>query len=209
LTTENANSSIGNKNDKWLIVAYDVPYEPSKFRVKVWRDLKSQGGLYPQMSFCILPYSTKTVSKIEEVKTEIENVGKMLLLQTEEITESDNRHLHELMSEQSQRQYLEILEEGQEFLDEVKSNRRNNIYREEEIKELDESLEGLRKWFDKTFSVDRQKTSLARSKVKEMLVRCQKHLDKYAAEVEIRESRKLGTLEQKTPTSQRIVRELE
>lgn len=190
---------IRTKSDEWLIVAYEVPYKPSKFRVKMWRDLTSRGGLYTQMSFCILPYSTKNVSKLQVIRKDVASVGKMLLLRTEEMTESDNIYLRELMNKQSERQYLEILEEGQEFLDEVKSNRRNNVYREEEIKELDESMEALHKWYDKTVLIDMQKTSPARSKVKELLVRCQKNLDTYATEVEMQRTR---ALEQISSSSQ-------
>ena len=99
------------KEKKWLIVAYDVPTEPSKFRVKVWRDLKSQGGLYPQMSFCILPHSPTIMPKLDETKSEVGEVGKMLVLQAEGFSHSDNEFLRRLMNDQTDRQYLEILEE--------------------------------------------------------------------------------------------------
>ena len=175
--------------NKWLIVAYDVPNEPSKFRVKLWRDLKSQGGLYPQMSFCILPHSPNTVSKLDEIRSEVENVGKMLVLESSGFAQSDNELLKWLMKDQSERQYLEIQEECQEFLDEIKTNIRKRVFKEEEIQELDESLDGLRRWFDKTVSLDMQKSSETKSKVKEMLNRCQKALDDYAGQVEMRKKR--------------------
>ncbi len=181
--------SINDRQEKWVIVAYDVPNEPSKFRVKVWRDLKSQGGLYPQMSFCILPYSPNLMSKLDDIRSEVGNVGKMLVLQTKGLTQSDNKFLQWLMNDQSERQYLEILEECQEFLDEIKSNIRKRVFKDEEIQELDESLHGLRLWFDKTVSLDTQKSSDAKSRVKEMLGECQKALDDYAGQIEIRKKK--------------------
>lgn len=172
--------------NRWLIVAYDVPNEPSKFRVKVWRDLKSQGGLYPQMSFCILPYSQDMLTKLEEIKSEVGSVGKMLVLRTNAPAPGDNKFLQSLMNEQTERQYLEILEECQEFLQEIKSNIAQKVFKDEEIQELDESLDGLNRWFAKIQSIDRQKSSKEKLRVKQLMERCQKELDKYAARIEAR-----------------------
>jgi hypothetical protein len=174
------------KKKKWLLVAYDVPNEPSKSRVKVWRDLKSHGGLYPQMSFCIIPYTSSVLTKLDQMKSEVEKVGKMLMLEIEGFSQSDKEFLQQLMNEQTERQYLEILEECQEFLDEIKSNIRKRVFKEEEIQELDESLEGLRRWFGKVRAFDMQKSSEAMQKVREELEKCQKSLDDYASDVELR-----------------------
>ena len=175
-----------NLDRRWLIVAYEVPNEPSKFRVKVWRDLKSCGALYPQMSFCFLPFSPNVHTRLEEMRSELGKVGKMLVLQTKGQTDSDTKFLQWLMNDQTDRQYLEILEECQEFLDEIKSNLAQKVFKDEEIQELDESLEGLNRWFGKTKSFDKQKSSASRSRVKQLLERCQKELDSYAAQVEKR-----------------------
>lgn len=175
---------------KWLVVAYEAPNEPSKFRVKVWRDLKSQGGLYPQMSFCILPYAPSAISKLKEIRSGLDKVGKMLVLETNGFSMSDSRLLEKMMRDQTERQYLEIYEECQEFLDEIKSNLKNKVFKDEEIQELDESLEGLNHWLEKTRSLDTQASSDARSKVREILDRCAKALDDYAAQVEMRKEKR-------------------
>ena len=183
--------------NQWLIIAYDVPNVPSKFRVKVWRDLKSQGGLYPQMSFCILPYTQNMLPKLEEIKSEVGKVGKMLILQTKGFAQGDNNFLQSLMNDQTERQYLEILEECQEFLDEIKSNIAQKVLKDEEIQELDESLEGLNRWFAKIQSFDKQKSSKDKLKVKQLLGRCQKELDNYAARIEARKKREQKTSSQR------------
>ncbi len=180
----------GSGPNQWLIVAYDVPNEPSKFRVKVWRDLKSQGGLYPQMSFCILPYSQDMLEKLEPIKSEVERVGSMIILQSQALTPNDKKFLRNLLNDQTERQYLEILEECQEFLDEVKSNIAQKVFKDEEIQELDESLEGLNRWFAKIQSFDWQKSSKQKAKVKQLLLRCQKELDDYAAQIEARKKKR-------------------
>ena len=183
-------SKIGGKESKWLVVAYDVPNEPSKFRVKVWRDLKSQGALYPQMSFCILPFSRSMISELQSIRSDLGTVGKMLVLETEGFSKSDNEFLKQMVNDQTERQYLEILEECQEFLDEIKSNIKNGVFKDEEVQELDESLDGLRRWFDKTVSLDRQRSSDAKSKVKEILSRCANALYDYTGQVEMRKKKR-------------------
>ena len=133
-------SDSRSSSSRWLMVAYDLPTEPSKFRVKVWRDLKSQGGLYPEMSFCILPNTERVLRKLDEVRSEITKVGKVLVLQTEGFTQLDNKSLLSMIRDQTERQYAEILEECQEFLDEIKSNIAQDVFKDEEIQELDKSL---------------------------------------------------------------------
>jgi DNA repair exonuclease SbcCD nuclease subunit len=172
------------KEIEWLIVAYDVPNEPSKYRVKMWRDLKSSGGLYPQLSFCLLPYLPDTISKLEKLRTEVQDVGKMLILQANGITKSDSQALIQMINEQTERQYLEILEECQEFQDEIKSNIHKKVFTDEEIQELEESLEGLNRWFEKIVSFDVQKVSKTKPKVRKMLEACKKTLDSYTSLVE-------------------------
>lgn len=178
-------SDSRSSSSRWLMVAYDLPTEPSKFRVKVWRDLKSQGGLYPEMSFCILPNTERVLRKLDEVRSEITKVGKVLVLQTEGFTQLDNKSLLSMIRDQTERQYAEILEECQEFLDEIKSNIAQDVFKDEEIQELDKSLESLNRWFEETQSLDTQKLpSKARFGVKQLLRKCQRELDDYAAIVE-------------------------
>jgi hypothetical protein len=184
-------ASWKSRDAKWLLVAYDVPNEPSKFRVKVWRDLRSSGGLYPQMSFCILPFSSTTISKVQAIKSELSHIGKVLVLETKGFTKPDVALLEQMQSDQTERQYLEIAEECQEFLDEIQSNIKKGVFKDEEIQELDESLEGLRRWYGKTVSLDMQRrNSAAKLKVKEMLGRCERALDDYAAQVEMKKKKR-------------------
>ena len=124
------------------------------------------------------------VEKLEKIKSEVGNVGKMLILQTKGFAQGDSEFLQSLMNDQTERQYLEILEECQEFLDEIKSNIAQKVFKDEEIQELDESLEGLNRWFAKIQSFDKQKSSKEKMKVRQLLERCQKELDNYAAQIE-------------------------
>src|SRR6476469_5279600 len=50
----------------WVVILYDVPSEPSKLKVRVWREFKKLGAIYPQMSLCILPNNDENVEECQE-----------------------------------------------------------------------------------------------------------------------------------------------
>ncbi len=177
LLSDIANPRIKRKGPEWLIIAYEVPYQPSKFRVKVWRDLTSLGGLYTKMSFCILPYSRQAVSKAQSIKSE-RAIEKMLILQSSRVTQTDNDRLRKIMREHNERQYVEILEKCNEFLHDMVPKRQTNIIKEEELENLQESLDTLKQWFEKVQSLDKRRTpARERLKVKRLLNRCEKELN--------------------------------
>ena len=74
----------------WLIVFYDVPTEPTKQRVRIWREFKKIGALYPQMSFCVLPNNKENKEKIEEISKFIEDNGKLIKISTKEDDEKEH-----------------------------------------------------------------------------------------------------------------------
>lgn len=147
------------------------------------------------MSFCIVPFSGKTPEDLDKFRSQVGRVGKMLVLQTRGLTPEDDKLLRDLLNDQSERQYIEIQEECQEFLDEIKSNISKKVLKDEEIQELDASLDGLRRWFDKTRSLDMQQSSKERQKVKRDLEACQRELDAYAALVESRKKTRQRSIE--------------
>jgi len=51
----------------WVVILYDVPSEPSKLKVRVWREFKKLGAIYPQMSLCILPNNDENIVKLDEI----------------------------------------------------------------------------------------------------------------------------------------------
>ena len=83
-------NSVDNPPDSWLIIAYDVPHEPSKLRLRVWRELKKAGALYPPFSFCVLPKTAKSMKHASNVKNKIKEYGKAVILEAKAISEEDH-----------------------------------------------------------------------------------------------------------------------
>jgi chromosome segregation ATPase len=138
---------VKSQNEKWIIVAYDLPSEPSKLRVRAWRAFKKLGALYPSVSLCILPDNPQTRNGVDELRSDFGKYGTILALNAGALSRNDRELLLQMFLEDRRKQYEEILEECQEFLDEIKENIGNKKVTYEETDELEQALEGLEKWY--------------------------------------------------------------
>lgn len=103
----------------WLVVLYDVPAEPSKLRVRLWREFKEMGALYPQMSICIAPDNKKNRENLERMEKMIIENGTLVNIHGRAITEYDQNHILSIFRVERDKQYDEILEECREYIDEI------------------------------------------------------------------------------------------
>jgi molecular chaperone DnaK (HSP70) len=133
---------------KWLIVAYDLPNEPSKLRVKVWRNFKKNEALYPSVSLCILPDTQQVRKWINQVRPDLYKNGSVLVLSANPLEKMDGEQLIKMFQEDRKKQYEELYEECREFLDEIKENLGKKKITYEETDELEQALEGLEKWYN-------------------------------------------------------------
>jgi hypothetical protein len=138
----------------WLLFGYDVPEKPSRVRVRIWRQLKALGALYPQMSFCILSDSAETRSRLGELASSLKDYGPRLILQAKATDRSYLQTLLALFREDVEEEYQEIAEECEEFLGEIKKNLSTGNVTQTEVSELEEALEGLERWFAKVRARD-------------------------------------------------------
>jgi hypothetical protein len=135
------------ETSKWIIVAYDLPNEPPRIRLRAWRNFKKLGAVYPAVSLCILPDRPQVKKRIAQMKLDINKKGNMLVLVAEPLERIDGEQLLKIFQEDRHKQYEEIYEECQEFLDEIKENLGNKKVTQEETDELEHAFEGLEKWY--------------------------------------------------------------
>lgn len=65
---------VGDK-DRWLILIYHLPREPSRHRVAVWRRLKALGALYLQDGAVALPDDAVTREQLEWLQLRVREAG--------------------------------------------------------------------------------------------------------------------------------------
>jgi hypothetical protein len=152
---------------------YEVPAEPSKFKVRLWRDLKRMGAIYPQMSICIIPDNSENRENLEKIENIIKKDGRLMKIHGKSITENDqNRILHIFRTERD-KQYDEILEECHEYIDDINLNIKNKKTTQEEVEEMEEALDGLKRWLVRIKSLDWVVRPASAIRVEKSLGECQ------------------------------------
>jgi SMC interacting uncharacterized protein involved in chromosome segregation len=101
-------------------------------------------------------------------------------IQGKSVNEDDQNNLLRIFRIERDKQYDEILEECQEFIDEIKTNIRNKKTAQEEVEEMHEVLDGLVRWLDKVKSIDWIERPSAAVKVEKLLQKCQDSMDHFA-----------------------------
>ena len=101
------------------------------------------------------------------------NDGRLMKLQGRAITEYDQNHIVHIFRAERDKQYDEILEECQEYIDEINLNIKNKKTVQEEVEEMDEVLDGLRKWLDRIKSIDWVEKPANAVRVEILLGECQ------------------------------------
>jgi len=61
--------------NKWLLMTYRIPREPSAARVYVWRKMKQLGAVAVQDAVWVLPATTRTQEQFQWLATEITELG--------------------------------------------------------------------------------------------------------------------------------------
>jgi predicted nuclease with TOPRIM domain len=167
------------KPSSWLLILYDVPSEPSRVKVRLWRDLKRMGALYPQLSVCLIPDNNDNRKKLQTIEKMAIKSGKFMNFQCRGISENDQQSILHMFRTERDKQYDEILEECQEFIDEIKLNVDKKKTVQEEVEEMEEALDGLRRWLDRIKTIDWVEKPAASIRVEKLLDRCQDLMDKF------------------------------
>lgn len=164
---------------KWVIVAYDLPNEPSRLRLKAWRNFKKLGAVYPSVSLCILPDTPQVRKKLDQARLDINKNGSVLILDAEPLEHVDEKRLFKIFDEDRKKQFDEIYEECEEFLDEIKENTEKKKVTPEETDELEQAFEGLERWYgsikEKGFGNPKDSAKIA-----ELMKKCREELAGFA-----------------------------
>lgn len=168
------------KPSSWILILYDIPSEPSKLKVRVWREFKKLGALYPQMSLCILPNNQEKIEKIEKVSQIILSGGRFIKITATELDKKEHDKISDMYRKERDKQYDEIVEECEEFIEETDLNIRNKKFTQEEVEEMEEVLDGLYRWFGKALSLDWIDESPKILELRELLKKCQESMDHFA-----------------------------
>jgi hypothetical protein len=170
--------------EAWLLLIYKVPSDSSRARVSVWRELKRLGGFYVQQAVCVLPDREDLRASMEKVRERVAELGGSSVFLTLTDVEDDAREQFvEGFRSQSAKEYAEIVEEcDTKFVKEIEFERFRENYTFEEVEEIRQDLDKLRRWLAKVEGRDwmgADGKELARSKVAD----CERLLEEFEADV--------------------------
>jgi hypothetical protein len=131
------------------------------------------GAIYPQMSICIIPDEKENRKNLERMENIIKKDGRLMKIHGISITENDQNRILHIFRVERDKQYDEILEECHEYIDEINLNIKNKKTTQEEVEEMEEALDGLRRWLVRVKSVDWVARPAAAVRVEKLLVECQ------------------------------------
>lgn len=170
--------------DRWLLLTYRVPSEPSRARVAVWRELKRLGALYLQQAVCVVPDVAEVSSSLRAMQAKIEELGGTSFFAVlTDLDDSEQQRLVRGFAANSQKEYAEIIEECEtKFFKEIEFEHFRENYTFEEAEEIRQDLEKLKRWMAKVISRDWIGVP-DRAKAEEKIFECESLLDGFESEV--------------------------
>lgn len=175
------------KATSWLLLTYKVPAEPSKFRVAIWRRIRSLGAVYIQNSICVLPTTTEHQRQFRMVQADIERAGgEAVIFETLALDPKQESRVVSYFKHDRDQDYEEFLDKCEDYKREVDKEVKADHYTFAELKENDEDLKKLKNWLERIKALDFYGAP-ARTTAEQKLVECEELLESYANEVFERE----------------------
>jgi hypothetical protein len=137
------------------------------------------GAIYPQMSICIIPDEKENRENLERMENILKKDGRLMKIHGKSITENDQNHILHIFRVERDKQYDEILEECHEYIDEIHLNIKNKKTTQEEVEEMEEALDSLKRWFARIKSIDWVTRPASAIRVEKLLVECQNLLHNF------------------------------
>jgi hypothetical protein len=98
------------KRTRWLILIYQLPREPSRHRVAVWRKLRDLGALYLQDGVTALPEDAVTREQLEWLQLRVREAGgEATLWEAKPGTVAEEAELVEAFRSSREKTYRDII----------------------------------------------------------------------------------------------------
>lgn len=166
---------------KWLVLVYRVPSEPTRLRATVWRRLRSLGAVYLQNSVAALPAGAAADRAMRKLRHEVIEMGGTAVLMESEALVGEADVLSAFQAARDD-EYEEIVDRCQDFLAQVEKEHVAEHFSFAELEENEVDLVKLQNWFDKVRARDTFGAP-GRAEAETALARCSVALEGYASKV--------------------------
>lgn len=139
----------------WLLLAYSLPKEPSRYRVSIWRRLRKLGAIYLNEGFWVLPKSDALAAEIQAVIGEVQRSnGVASAFTSQDLDPLQAERLKARFLEARDEEYSELLGQYARFVLHVEHARSTHRYTFAEVEELEEEITKLERWLEEIHARD-------------------------------------------------------
>ena len=163
----------------WLLLAYSLPKEPSRYRVAVWRRLRKLGAIYLTEGFWVLPNLEALKPDLESVIKEVQSFGGTAsAFVSSDFDPLQAGRLEARFFDARNEEYSELQGQQAKFVSHVEHAHSTRRYTFPEVEELEEELAKLEHWLseirerDVFGSPEYEKTALSLGEARKLLESC-------------------------------------
>jgi hypothetical protein len=167
--------------DRWLLLVYRVPSEPTRLRATVWRRLKGLGAIYLQNAAAALPATAASERALRILRQDIVDMGGTAVLSLCDVLAGAPDVIDAYRAARDE-EYEEIIDKCQDFQAGIEKEYAGEHFTYAELEENDVDLVKLQQWFAKVRERDVLGAS-GRAAAESALAACAKALEGYAARV--------------------------
>jgi hypothetical protein len=173
---------------KWLVISYNLPTEPSRLRVAAWRGLRKQGAVNIQKSMWVLPFSEENYSALSLLSQDLEaNNGETIIMESVFLEEKYEQRVIAIYNKARSLEYEEIIDKCNDFFIEIEDETNKGNLTFAEAEENEEELNKLLSWFSKINARDIFDAPL-KVETEEALEKCKQIFEEFNNKVFAKES---------------------
>lgn len=140
---------------KWLMLSYNLPTEPSRYRVATWRGLKKLGAVNLQQSLWILPNNEENYFALAKIAQDIEDKGgEAFLMEGQCVNAKKEEKIILNFNAIRDDEYREFIKECEKYLKEIEKEITIQKFTFAELEEEEEELLKLSSWYKKIATRD-------------------------------------------------------
>jgi hypothetical protein len=169
---------------RWLLLIYRIPAEPSSARTAIWRETKRLGALSLQHAVCLFPYTERLQAGCSRLARRIVERygGEATLLETTSPDATWQGTMIARLNAARDEEYEEVVDETERFHEEIARERRKGKYTFAELEDEESNLRRLRKYFAQVQIRDTFGAS-GQTKAADEVERCATELETFAQEI--------------------------
>lgn len=133
--------------ERWTLIFYRAPKQPSSARVAAWRHLHRLGAVYLGPSSCALPNRLDVGDELDEIAASLVIAGGSLeTLSIERLSEESETRIRNLYNAARDAEYNELIERAEAVINELSREGARDKFTFAEVEENETVLSRLRRW---------------------------------------------------------------